>query len=299
MARSDGLDRTHPAAPDRRGGHLRRGDRGRRRRLGRCRSASHDQVGADDDGHAPADRQAVPHRLPGGVHTGADGRAREGRREDRRQASIAGRVRLDESSYLAASKSAVVPCFGAQKRTNLEGFLFPATYPFYKQTTSRQLVLEQIKTFCGTWRTVDRTYASSKNLTPYDVLEIASMVEKEAAVPGDRQQDRRSDLQPAARPDAAPDRRDAPLRPAHPADEVDHPVGPGELEPVQHATARGSASDADREPRTRFDPGGCPPVPGRLPVLRARARTRSTTSSSRAAPRTTNYLVAHHYGPHS
>jgi UPF0755 protein len=97
-----------------------------------------------------------------------------------------GRVRLDESSYLAASKSAVVPCFRALQRTNLEGFLFPATYPFYKQTTSRQLVLEQIKTFCGTWRTVDRTYATSKNLTPYDVLKIASMVEKEAAVPGDR-----------------------------------------------------------------------------------------------------------------
>ena len=109
-----------------------------------------------------------------------------------------GRVRLDEASYLAASKSAVVPCFGTQKRTNLEGFLFPATYPFYKQTTSRQLVLEQIKTFCRNWRTVDSPYARSKNLTPYDVLKIASMVEKEAAVPGDRAQDRRGDLQPAA-----------------------------------------------------------------------------------------------------
>jgi UPF0755 protein len=98
-----------------------------------------------------------------------------------------GRVRLNETAYLAASKHAVVPCFGRHKpQTNLEGFLFPATYPFFEQTTARQLVLAQIKTFCREWRRVNRAYASSKNLTPYDVLKIASMVEKEAAVPGDR-----------------------------------------------------------------------------------------------------------------
>jgi uncharacterized YceG family protein len=97
-----------------------------------------------------------------------------------------GRVRLNEAAYLAASKSAVVPCFGKRRQTNLEGFLFPATYPFYKQTTARQLVLAQIKTFCRDWRRVNLEYAASKNLTKYDVLKIASMVEKEAAVPGDR-----------------------------------------------------------------------------------------------------------------
>jgi UPF0755 protein len=97
-----------------------------------------------------------------------------------------GRVRLNQAAYLAASKSAVVPCFGKRRQTNLEGFLFPATYPFFKQTTARQLVLEQIKTFCREWRRVNLEYAASKNLTKYDVLKIASMVEKEAAVPGDR-----------------------------------------------------------------------------------------------------------------
>jgi UPF0755 protein len=97
-----------------------------------------------------------------------------------------GRVRLNQAAYLAASKSAVVPCFGKRPQTNLEGFLFPATYPFFKTTTARQLVLEQVKTFCREWRRVKLEYASSKNLTSYDVLKIASMVEKEAAVPGDR-----------------------------------------------------------------------------------------------------------------
>jgi UPF0755 protein len=97
-----------------------------------------------------------------------------------------GRVRLNQAAYLAASRSAVVPCFGKRTQTNLEGFLFPATYPFFKRTTARQLVLEQIKTFCREWRRVKLDYAASKNLTKYDVLKIASMVEKEAAVPGDR-----------------------------------------------------------------------------------------------------------------
>jgi UPF0755 protein len=97
-----------------------------------------------------------------------------------------GRVRLNQSAYLLGSRSAVVPCFGRPRRTKLEGFLFPATYPFFKQTTSRQLVLAQIKTFCREWRHVDLAYARSKNLTPYDVLTIASMVEREASVPSER-----------------------------------------------------------------------------------------------------------------
>ena len=97
-----------------------------------------------------------------------------------------GRVRLDQTSYRLGSTSAVVPCFAKTRRTKLEGFLFPATYPFFKQTTSRQLVLEQIKTFCREWRHVNLAYARSKNLTPYDVLTIASMVEREASVPSER-----------------------------------------------------------------------------------------------------------------
>jgi UPF0755 protein len=97
-----------------------------------------------------------------------------------------GRVRLNQASYLAASQRAVVPCFGRRPQKKLEGFLFPATYPFFKQTTSKALVLEQIKTFCQRWRHVDLAYARSKNLTPYDVLTIASMVEREASVPSER-----------------------------------------------------------------------------------------------------------------
>jgi peptidoglycan lytic transglycosylase G len=95
-------------------------------------------------------------------------------------------VRLNRTAYRAASARGVVPCFGRKARTNLEGFLFPATYEFLANTLSRSLVADQLKAFCANWSKVDLRYARSKNLTPYDVLTIASMIEKEAQVPEER-----------------------------------------------------------------------------------------------------------------
>jgi peptidoglycan lytic transglycosylase G len=95
-------------------------------------------------------------------------------------------VRLGRSTYLASSSRAVVPCFGRKPQRNLEGFLFPATYEFLRDTSSRRLVLDQIETFCDNWRKLDLRYARSKNLTPYDVLTIASMIEKEARAASER-----------------------------------------------------------------------------------------------------------------
>jgi len=95
-------------------------------------------------------------------------------------------VRLGEPAYLMASRHGRVSCFGLGKRSNLEGFLFPATYDFLRQTTAKALVQAQLAAFCRTWRKVDLSYAVSKNLTPYDVLMIASMIEKEAAVESER-----------------------------------------------------------------------------------------------------------------
>jgi uncharacterized YceG family protein len=69
---------------------------------------------------------------------------------------------------------------------SLEGFLFPATYEFTRFTSSEKLVRDQLRAFGRTWNRVDLRYARSKNLTPYDVLIIASMVEKEAVAPEER-----------------------------------------------------------------------------------------------------------------
>jgi uncharacterized YceG family protein len=95
-------------------------------------------------------------------------------------------VALARTQYLAATRTAIVPCFGRAPRKNLEGFLFPATYDFLRTTTSRQLARKQLDAFCQNWRKINLAYARSKNLTPYDVLIIASMVEKETLAPDER-----------------------------------------------------------------------------------------------------------------
>jgi uncharacterized YceG family protein len=95
-------------------------------------------------------------------------------------------VVLSGTQYGRATKRAVLPCFTPRRRTNLEGFLFPATYDFVATTTARQLANQQLHTFCVNWTSVDLSYARRKNLTPYDVLIIASMVEKETLSPDER-----------------------------------------------------------------------------------------------------------------
>jgi uncharacterized YceG family protein len=47
-------------------------------------------------------------------------------------------------------------------------------------------VSDQLAHFRRQWRKVNLRYAKSKNLTPYDVLIIASMIEKETVAPEER-----------------------------------------------------------------------------------------------------------------
>ncbi len=90
--------------------------------------------------------------------------------------------------YLRATASSPLPgeFAGDGKRRNLEGFLFPATYDLYVTDPARRLVAKQLAAFRQNWAKVDLAYARSKNLTPYDVLTIASMIEKEVVVPRER-----------------------------------------------------------------------------------------------------------------
>jgi UPF0755 protein len=96
--------------------------------------------------------------------------------------------RLTRPGYLRASANAVPPPAFRKDWAgrSLEGFLFPATYEFNRLTSSERLVSDQLRTFRKSWGTVDLRYARSRNLTPYDVLIIASMIEKETVVPGER-----------------------------------------------------------------------------------------------------------------
>ena len=104
-----------------------------------------------------------------------------------------GKVRISARSYLAASHRARVPCFGKAVRTNLEGFLFPATYDLSLDSDARDVVRRLKREFDRRWDILSRTRGSSLNdvmtsarLSVRDVVTLGSMIEKEAAVDDER-----------------------------------------------------------------------------------------------------------------
>jgi len=76
--------------------------------------------------------------------------------------------------------------YGGKGAKNLEGFLFPDTFTMKPGEAAADLVQLQLEDFKNRIKGVDMKYAKSKNLTVYDVLTIASIIEREAKVPGQR-----------------------------------------------------------------------------------------------------------------
>jgi UPF0755 protein len=95
---------------------------------------------------------------------------------------------LDPRRYTKLAESLEPPAEFPYKEDvpSLEGFLFPATYEFFEDTTSKELIDKQLEAFMRAWGQLDLGYSKSRNLNAYDVLIIASMVEKEVQVPRER-----------------------------------------------------------------------------------------------------------------
>jgi UPF0755 protein len=96
-----------------------------------------------------------------------------------------------KGSYMKASGAASVlrrvRALGAPKGTKTaEGFLFPATYTLTSGASASDLVKQQLDAYAANFRHVDMRYAKSKHLSRYDVLIIASMIEREAQLPRER-----------------------------------------------------------------------------------------------------------------
>jgi UPF0755 protein len=85
-----------------------------------------------------------------------------------------------KSKYLNPEK------YGGKNVKSLEGFLFPDTWELKTKQPVSDLVQLQLEDFKRKIKQVDMKYAKSKNLTIFDVVTIASMVEREAGVPKQR-----------------------------------------------------------------------------------------------------------------
>ena len=109
--------------------------------------------------------------------------------EGKSRREISPSIKSLEGDYLAATRRSKLldPAdYGAESARDLEGFLFPATYQLRRGQTVRALVDRQLGEFKKRFATVDLRAAKRKNLTAYDVLIIASLVERETAVPSER-----------------------------------------------------------------------------------------------------------------
>jgi UPF0755 protein len=76
--------------------------------------------------------------------------------------------------------------YGGKDAKNLEGFLFPNTFEMKPGAPAADLVQLQLQDFKRQIKAVDMKYAKSKNLTIFDVLIIASLIEDEAGIPSQR-----------------------------------------------------------------------------------------------------------------
>ena len=98
-------------------------------------------------------------------------------------------ARVSRQDYLAVARDDP-PAFtleGYKKGSTLEGMLFPATYEVLpKEASAERFVKKQLETFDAYFAKVDMTRAKAANLTEYDVVIIASMIDREAMVPAER-----------------------------------------------------------------------------------------------------------------
>jgi uncharacterized YceG family protein len=112
--------------------------------------------------------------------------------EGETRAQIANLVASDglTGSYTAASErsSLLNPVtYGAPRTTpNLEGFLFPATYDLQAGVSVRHFVAQQILAFRQNFGSSEIRRARALHITPYQLVTVASMIEREAQTEGDR-----------------------------------------------------------------------------------------------------------------
>jgi UPF0755 protein len=95
---------------------------------------------------------------------------------------------FDAAAYrrIATEDPPAVELDGYQTGTMLEGLLFPATYEVVPSLKPRRAIDLQLEALFANLEKVDMSRARKANLTTYDVLIIASLVEREARVAAER-----------------------------------------------------------------------------------------------------------------
>ena len=221
---------------------------------------------------------------PRGLHALADRRRRQGRRAERR-------LREGDSEGPEGLRHRQVPAPPRTPASRASCSRPPTSSRRTRASTTSSRTSSPPST--TTSRQVDLKTAKKKNLTIYDVVTIASMIEREVLVPKERPLVAAVIYNRLAQ--GIPLGIDATLR--YDLDNFDKPLTESDLadrQPLQHAAGHRPAADADRQPRPRLAEGGGRSGQRRLPLLRRQAGHlrrallhRATTTSSSPPPTST------------
>jgi UPF0755 protein len=74
----------------------------------------------------------------------------------------------------------------APTATNLEGYMYPSTYSFPKQTEPKEIIKTMVGQFRKVWKPEWTTGAQSVGRTPHEIVTIASLIETETGVESER-----------------------------------------------------------------------------------------------------------------
>lgn len=101
---------------------------------------------------------------------------------------ITTKTSISKKAYIAAATPAgrTLSLRGASGAEDLEGFLFPSTYDLSPETDAASLVDEQLDSFKKETEMLGWGNSAELGLSEYQVLIVASMVEREAKVPDER-----------------------------------------------------------------------------------------------------------------
>jgi UPF0755 protein len=94
---------------------------------------------------------------------------------------------IDTSDFLAASENTGLISDVDPDAINLEGYLFPETYHFPKNTPVKKIVEAMVLQFRSVFNEEWRSRAEELGMTVRDVVILASLIEKETSKPEERE----------------------------------------------------------------------------------------------------------------
>lgn len=112
----------------------------------------------------------------------------EGLRLEQVAERVAEDLGLDSKGFLDAAKSGkhALPPYLPEEAPTVEGFLFPKTYEFVTDVTEEQVIQRLLEQFGDEVGDLEWNRAAKLGLDPYEVVVVASLIEREAMVDNER-----------------------------------------------------------------------------------------------------------------